>query len=371
MIAAASRPPEQRGLARDGVRLLVATPDGGRHARFAELALFLSAGDLLVVNTSATVAAAVDGHRADGRPVTVHVSSPLPDGTWLIELRQGPASTGRVTDAAAGEEIFLPAGGSLALVRRYPDADSDRMWVASATAGGGLGGFRGYLDRHGRPIRYSYVPQAWPLAAYQTVFARSPGSAEMPSAGRPFTDRLVTELVAGGVVITPVTLHAGVASLEAGEPPLPERFTVPAPAAELVNLTRSAGRRVIAVGTTVTRALESAADPAGTVRARRGWTDLVLGADHPARVVTGLITGWHDPEASHLALLEAVAGPNLVRGAYQAAEQAGYLWHEFGDSCLLLPDSPALAWPGLGPARYAVPAAAPAGLVPVHPLATG
>jgi S-adenosylmethionine:tRNA ribosyltransferase-isomerase len=354
MITAAGRPPEQRGLARDGVRLLVATPDGCQHARFSELARFLSAGDLLVVNTSATVAAAIDGHRADGQPVTVHVSSPLPDGTWLIEVRQGPDSTGRVTDASAGEQIALPAGGSLALVRRYPDADSDRMWVAAAAAGSG---FRGYLDRHGRPIRYSYVPQAWPLAAYQTVFARSPGSAEMPSAGRPFTDHLVTQLATDGIVIAPITLHAGVASLEAGEPPLPERFTVPTPTAQLVNLTRSAGRRVIAVGTTVTRALESAADPGGTVRARHGWTDLVLGADHPARVVTGLVTGWHDPDASHLALLEAVAGPNLVRGAYQAAEQAGYLWHEFGDSCLLLPDSPALAWPSLVPTRYAMPVA--------------
>ncbi len=354
MIAAADRPPEQRGLARDGVRLLVATPDGFQHARFSELVRFLPAGDLLVANTSATVAAAVDGHRADGRPVTVHVSSPLPDGSWLIELRRSPASTGRVTDAAAGELIALPAGGSLTLVRQYPGAGCDRMWVASAAEGGG---FRGYLARHGRPIRYSYVPNAWPLAAYQSVFARSPGSAEMPSAGRPFTGRLVAQLVAGGVMIAPITLHAGVASLEAGEPPLPERFTVPAPTAELVNLTRSAGRRVIAVGTTVTRALESAADPGGTVRARHGWTDLVLGADHPARVVTGLITGWHDPHASHLALLEAVAGPHLVRGAYQAAEQAGYLWHEFGDSCLLLPDSPTLAWPALVPARDAVPVA--------------
>ncbi|HEY6276485.1 MAG TPA: S-adenosylmethionine:tRNA ribosyltransferase-isomerase, partial [Streptosporangiaceae bacterium] len=197
MITAASRPPEERGLTRDGVKLLVATPDGFRHARFAELAGFLSAGDLLVVNTSATVAAAVDGHRADGRPVTVHVSSPLQDGTWLIELRESPASTGRVTDAAAGEEIALPMGGSLTLVRRYPEPASDRMWVAAAAAGGG---FRAYLDRQGRPIRYSYVPGAWPLTAYQTVFARSPGSAEMPSAGRPFTAGLVTRLVADGVV---------------------------------------------------------------------------------------------------------------------------------------------------------------------------
>jgi S-adenosylmethionine:tRNA ribosyltransferase-isomerase len=366
VITAASRPPEQRGLARDGVRLLVATPDGFRHARFADLTGFLSAGDLLVVNTSATVAAAVDGRRAGGRPVTVHASSPLPDGTWLIELRESPATTGRVTGALPGEEITLPAGGSLTLVRRYPEPTSTRMWVAAPAPGPG---FRSYLDQHGRPIRYSYVPDAWPLAAYQTVFARSPGSAEMPSAGRPFTAGLVTRLVADGVVIAPITLHAGVASLETGEPPLPERFTVPAPTAELVNLTRSAGRRVIAVGTTVTRALESAADPGGTVRARRGWTDLVLGTDQPARVVNGLITGWHDPEASHLALLEAVAGPNLVRGAYLMAEQAGYLGHEFGDSCLLLPDSPALAWSGLIPSWQALPGAAPSGLLPSLPLA--
>jgi S-adenosylmethionine:tRNA ribosyltransferase-isomerase len=211
------------------------------------------------------------------------------------------------------------------------------MWAASVAAGGDAGAF---LARHGRPIRYSYVPDPWPLSAYQTVFARTPGSAEMPSAGRPFTADLVASLVTAGVVIAPITLHAGVASLEAGEPPLPERFTVPEPTAQLVNLTRAAGRRVVAVGTTSTRALESAAGPDGTVRARHGWTDLVLGAGHPARIVTGLVTGWHDPDASHLALLEAVAGPELVRAAYLEAEKTGYLWHEFGDSCLLLPPLP-------------------------------
>jgi S-adenosylmethionine:tRNA ribosyltransferase-isomerase len=159
----------------------------------------------------------------------------------------------------------------------------------------------------------------------------------MPSAGRPFTQDLVLTLITSGVLIAPITLHAGVASLEAGELPLPERFTVPEPTAALVNLTRSAGRRVVAVGTTVTRALESAAARDGAVRASRGWTDLVLGTSRPARVVTGLVTGWHDPEASHLALLEAVAGPALVRAAYAEADKANYLGHEFGDSCLLLP----------------------------------
>jgi S-adenosylmethionine:tRNA ribosyltransferase-isomerase len=372
MRPAASQPPEARGLGRDGVRLLVATPDGTIHARFGELPRFLSAGDLLVVNTSATVAAAVDGRRGDGRPVVVHFSSPLDEGTpwagaldgrspgeraldegtpgggpagegtpgetaWLVELRENAAATGPVMDAVPGEILTLPAGGSLTLLRRYPGPAAVRIWAASVAVGADAGAF---LARHGRPIRYSYVPDPWPIAAYQTVFARSPGSAEMPSAGRPFTPDLVTGLITAGVVAAPVTLHSGVASLDAGEPPLPERFTVPEPTAQLVNLTRAAGRRVVAVGTTSTRALESAADPGGTVRARHGWTDLVLGADHPARTVTGIITGWHDPEASHLALLEAVAGPELVRAAYLEAEKAGYLWHEFGDSCLLLPPLP-------------------------------
>jgi S-adenosylmethionine:tRNA ribosyltransferase-isomerase len=349
---AASRPPEARGLGRDDVRLLVATPDGIVHARFGGLPRFLSPGDLLVVNTSATIAAAVDGRRGDGRPVVVHFSAVLGEGApgegapgvgapgegaWLIELREGSAAAGRVTDAVAGETIRLPAGASLTLLRRYPGPTAARMWEASAAAAGDPVTF---LAQHGRPIRYSYVSDPWPLAAYQTVFARSPGSAEMPSAGRPFTPGLVNDLIAAGVVVAPITLHSGVASLDAGEPPLPERFMVPEPTAQLVNLTRAAGRRVVAVGTTSTRALESAAGPDGTVRARHGWTELVLGAAHPARIVTGLVTGWHDPDASHLALLEAVAGPELVRAAYLEAEKTGYLWHEFGDSCLLLPPLP-------------------------------
>jgi S-adenosylmethionine:tRNA ribosyltransferase-isomerase len=321
--------------------MLVATTDGLAHARFADLPRFLSPGDLLVVNTSATLPAAVDARRADGRPVTVHFSTPLDDGDgggWVVELREADAQRGRVTDANQGERIRLPGGGELTLLRWYPDPAADRLWAAAVrTPDVPDGDVAAFLARHGRPIRYSYVPRPWPLAAYQTVFSRDPGSAEMPSAGRPFTADLVLSLITSGVIIAPITLHAGVASLEAGEAPLPERLSVPEPTARLANLTRSAGRRVVAVGTTVTRALESAAGADGTVRARHGWTDLVLGAGRPARVVSGLITGWHDPEASHLALLEAVAGAALVRAAYAEADKADYLGHEFGDSCLLLP----------------------------------
>jgi len=192
------------------------------------------------------------------------------------------------------------------------------------------------LHRHGRPIAYAYVEGRWPLATYQTVFARHPGSAEMPSAGRPFTRRLVAQLLTAGIEIAPVLLHTGVSSLEAGEAPLPERFEVSAATADRVTGARRERRRVIAVGTTAARAVETAAAADGTVSAGAGWTDLQLGPDRPARALDGIITGWHEPGTSHLRLLEAIVSPDTVRRAYREAIAAGYLWHELGDSCLLL-----------------------------------
>jgi S-adenosylmethionine:tRNA ribosyltransferase-isomerase len=351
---------------RDGVRLLVAGAEGVTHASFGKLGEFLAPGDLVVVNTSATLAAAVDGNLA-GVPVEVHFSTELDDGAWVVEVRPAGSSAGPVADLRPGDVIALDGGGaalddraslddSAALIIDRPrPAGQTRLWEARPRIDGGVSWF---LTRHGRPIRYAYVPRQWPLPEYQTVFAREPGSAEMPSAGRPFTAALVTELVCRGVAVAPIVLHTGVSSQEAGEPPQPERFRVPAATARLVNSARQAGGRVIAVGTTVTRALESAAEPDGTVLPGHGWTDLVLGpggsggaggsggsggagrVDRMGRaawVVTGLITGWHAPGASHLALLEAVAGPALVARAYAEALRSGYRWHEFGDSCLLLP----------------------------------
>lgn len=350
----AGQPPEARGLARDDVRLLVADSSGLRHARFHGLGRFLSPGDVLVVNTSATLAAAIDGRRPDGSAVTVHFSTLLDDGSWLVELRPPGRATGPVADAAAGQRVELAAGAALTLRRAVPraavpgtgspDAAAPdgratdtavvpRLWQARVAVEGDV---RAYLAAHGRPITYAYLTGSWPLSAYQTVFARHPGSAEMPSAGRPFSTDLVTSLVASGVLVTPITLHTGVSSLEAGEAPLREWFRIPAPTAELVSHTRAAGRRVIAVGTTVTRALESRAAPDGTVTAGEGWTGLFLGPDRPARAVDGIVTGWHAPGASHLSLLAAVAGPDLVSDAYAEAIRHRYRWHEFGDSCLLL-----------------------------------
>lgn len=334
----ADRPPELRGLRRDEVRLLVARPDGVRHRRFHDLAAELDAGDLVVVNTSATLPAALDVVRRVGtrrRRGVVHVSTQLDDGRWVVEVRR-PAGDGPERDVAVGEVLQLPGGHALTVRAPHPDGGGvpSRLWTATAEPTVRI---TDLLARRGRPVTYQYVRREYPLRHYQTVFADEPGSAEMPSASRPFSADLLVRLAVRGVSLAPVVLHTGLSSAESGEPPLSERFVVPEHTARLVNGTVSAGCRVVAAGTTVVRALESATDPDGVVHARQGWTDLVVDASNPPRVVTALITGWHAPRASHLSLLEAVAGPDLVRVAYDAALTARYRWHEFGDSALLLP----------------------------------
>ena len=333
----AAEPPEARGLERDDVRLMVARRgDAGIvHATFRELPELLAPGDLLVVNTSATLPAAVAARRADGTPLELRFATPAPetpgDDWWVVELRtadgSAPFERGR-----QGEVLELPRRRTIQVVAPY--AAGRRLWLAHVGPGPPL---FDYLERHGHPIRYAYVPDVWDLTEYQTVYATERGSAEMPSAGRPFTPELITRLVAAGVHVAPLVLHTGVSSPERGEEPFPERYDVPVATARLVNAVREWGGRVIAVGTTVVRALESVADERGRAEAGRGWTNLVVTPDRGLRAVDGLLTGWHEPRASHLQLLEAAAGPELLRRCYEQALEWGYLWHEFGDSHLILP----------------------------------
>jgi S-adenosylmethionine:tRNA ribosyltransferase-isomerase len=317
--------------ARDAVRMLVASRSSDElvDTRFRDIVDVLRPGDLVVVNTSATLPAALVAERPDGRPVGLHLSTPVPghEGHWVVELRCGdaPCRSGRA------ETLALPGGARAELLAPYLSAQ--RLWVARLDLSSPL---TAYLAEHGRPIRYRYVQETLPLREYQTVFAAEPGSAEMPSAGRPFTNELVTALVARGVAVAPVVLHTGVSSLEEGEAPYPERYRVPEPTARLVTSTRRWGGRVIAVGTTVVRALETAARPDGWVWPGEGWTDLVVTPDRALRAVDGLLTGWHEPGASHLHLLDAVGGRDLVARSYEAALARGYLWHEFGDVHLIL-----------------------------------
>jgi S-adenosylmethionine:tRNA ribosyltransferase-isomerase len=321
----AHEPPEARGTPRDGVRMLVSRRRTGEisHHRFTDLPGLLLPGDLIVVNTSATLPAAV----ACGPGLVIHFSTPLPDGSWLAELRarRGPATV-RYRGGSPGEEFTLPGG---AVLRLGPRA-TGRLWRARLSTA-----VLPYLLRHGAPIRYSYVDRAWPIEAYQTVFATRPGSAEMPSASRPFTAGMVTRLVARGITFAPLTLHTGVSSLEGDEEPYPEPYDVPPVTARLVELTRRSGGRVIAAGTTVVRALETAARlPEGT---GTGWTEHIVTPEGRLLTVDGLLTGLHEPRSSHLLMLSAFAGPGLLRRCYDAAAGHRYLWHEFGDVHLLLP----------------------------------
>lgn len=323
----AHEPPEARGGTRDSVRLLVSRTAAGEisHHAFAGLADLLLPGDLLVVNNSATLPAAV---AIDGE-MTVHFSTAMPAGDWLVELRSGHgAATVPFGGGNAGQKLLLPGGALLTLTARF----TRRLWRARLSTA-----VIPYLLRHGAPIRYSYVPVPWSIQAYQTVFATVPGSAEMPSAGRPFTPQTVTQLVSRGVVIAPITLHTGVSSLEGGEDPYPEPYDVPAATARLVGLTRQHGGRVIAVGTTVVRALESAARDGAAWGQAAGWTSHVVTPKTGVAVVDGLLTGLHEARSTHLWMLAAFAGQGLLGQCYRAAAEGGYRWHEFGDVHLLLP----------------------------------
>ena len=331
----AAEPPEARGLRRDEVKMLVGWRAQGRieHARFADLPCFLRAGDLLVVNTSATLPAAVDATAPDGTRLELHVSTTLPEGLTVIELRgTGRPGTTPWRDGCSGSTVILPGGASAELLAPY--GTPGRLWIAALQLGAPL---TAWLARHGRPTRYRHVPRSWPLASYQTIFAAEPGSAEMPSAARPFTAELVTRLVTAGVRFAPLLLHTGVSSQEAHELPYPERYRVPGASAELVNQTRREGGRVIAVGTTVVRALETVADAHGRVHPGEGWTETVVTAERGVAATDGLITGWHEPAATHLAMLEAIAGRQLLELSYAEALAHRYRWHEFGDSHLILP----------------------------------
>jgi S-adenosylmethionine:tRNA ribosyltransferase-isomerase len=334
----AHEPPEARGTTRDDVRLLVSRTAAGELTEhtFAELPDLLLPGDLVVVNNSATIPAAVSlpGPGAGSCPLTVHFSTAMAAGDWLVELRAGSgSSTVPFSGGAVDQRLELPGAAELTLTGRF----SQRLWRARLSTA-----VIPYLLQHGRPIRYSYVPRAWPIEAYQTVFATWPGSAEMPSAARPFTPEIVTRLVSRGVSIAPVTLHTGVSSLEGGEDPYPESYDVPAATARMVNLTRVSGGRVIAVGTTVVRALETAAlaaqhSVAGPVAASAGWTSHVVTRQTGVATADGLLTGLHEPRSTHLWMLAAFADDALLRRCYQAAADHGYRWHEFGDVHLLLP----------------------------------
>ncbi len=313
----AGEPPEARGLARDEVRLMVSYRSDNRvvHTQFRDIGAFLDAGDLVVINTSGTMNAALSATREDGTALELHLSTHLPADLWL-------------------------PGGATAILhvpylrkRNSAPGGPTRLWIATLYLPSPL---MEYLEQYGSPIRYSYVRQSWPISYYQSVYTTVVGSAEMPSAGRAFTTELITKLVANGVQVAPLLLHTGVASLEKHEPPYEEFYRVPPETARLVNAARAANKRVIAIGTTVVRALETVTDKQGTAHPGEGWTGLIITPQRGMYAVNAMLTGLHEPLATHLAMLEALAGREHLKITYAEALRKGYLWHEFGDLHLIL-----------------------------------
>jgi len=320
----AKEPAEVRGAGRDDVRLMVSTAHGrDLHASFAQLPDYLTVGDLVVLNRSATIPASLIAQRDDRSQVELHVSTRLQADLFVIE----PARA----EVTPHERLRLPGGALAEMLTPY--LTSHRLWIARMYL---PEPFVAYIHRHGEPIHYAHASARWPLEVYQNVYADEPGSAEMPSAGRPFTHELLAQLRERDIEIAYVTLHAGVSSPERDEPPFEERYAVPVETADAVRRARRRGGRIIAVGTTVVRALESSLDGKGRMVASSGWTDLVITPERGVDVVDGLLTGFHEPLSSHLAMLEAIAGAERIRRAYRTALAARYLWHEFGDSHLIL-----------------------------------
>lgn len=335
----AAEPPELRGIPRDQVRLLVARRDSDQveHSRLNRLHHFLSPGDLLVFNSSRTLPASLQGSVAPAGPcLEIRLAEHLPDDGWLALplCQEGDRFGCRLRPG-----LRIGFGMGLEAVVEGRDQQVTRLWKLRFSKSGIE--LIDLLYRIGRPIHYEHISAPWNLDAYQTVFAREPGSAEMPSAGRGFTWKLLFDLKRRGIERTCITLHTGLSSYadesyDRTHPASEEEFLVGETAARDIQHARAAGGRIVAVGTTVVRALESAVDRGGCLRAGHRYTRLRIDSSHALRIVDGLITGFHEPEASHLDLLTAFLPAEKIQRVYQEAVDARYLWHEFGDLNLIL-----------------------------------
>ena len=335
----AKEPPERRGISRDQVRLLVIDRATGRieHSRFDKINKYLRGGDLLVFNSSRTLPASLSGCGAGHGPcMEARLAERLPDGSWLALLlcEQGdPFGCG----LRAGMQIEFAEKLAATVLER--DTNIPRLWRLRFSISGTE--LVDLIYRLGKPIRYEYVSAPWDLDYYQTVYATEPGSAEMPSAGRAFTWKLLLELKRRGIDTAYVVLHTGLSSymddeLDRLHPASEEEYFVNRLTAEKIRRSRQRGGRVIAVGTTVVRALESVTNENGSVTEAHGYTRLKIDHHHRLRAVNGLLTGLHEPEASHLDLLSAFLPTQKIQAAYEEAVVQRYLWHEFGDLNLIL-----------------------------------
>lgn len=333
------KPTELRNIARDEVRLLVTTGAGQiSHTVFNKVHQYLQKGDVLVVNTSATRASAFHVGLPDKRKGMLHFSTRLNNADWLVEIREIKGDKTIRWKGGEEEMIFnLYAGSSVKLKRRfYEERKFLHLWIVEFNSRNEQE-HEAYMAKYGQPIKYDKLSEPFPLDYYQTFFSTTPGSSEMPSAGRGFTENLVAKLMEKGVVFAPFLLHTGVSSLEENESPYPEYMEINAISAAIINKAKKEGSKIIAVGTTGVRAIESAVNEAGEVTPYLGYTDLYIYDNYRMKIIDGLLTGFHEPKASHLKMLQSLAGFDHIEWAYNLAIENNYFWHQFGDLHLILP----------------------------------
>ncbi|MBM7662655.1 S-adenosylmethionine:tRNA ribosyltransferase-isomerase [Bacillus mesophilus] len=323
----AHQPIEFIGKNRDEVKLMILDRFTARtfHGEFQDLGEFLETGDVLVLNNSRTIPAVLKGKQGN-RDIEIRLSRKVNELQWEALLTGGPYT---------GQNLLLPDNVKAKIIG---NGSENPLVILQFSVSGQ--DFYNFLYEYGEPIRYEYIKQPWSLDSYQTVYSSVPGSVEMPSAGRAFSWRLLNELRNKGVELAFVQLHAGLSYYGHDQWPdpskHPERFHIPTEAADKINRAKRNGKRVIAVGTTVVRTLETAGDDRGYVSEGSGVTHLYIHKETNIKVVDGLLTGLHEPEASHLDLLSAFVDREMLFKAYHHAIDRGYLWHEFGDMNLIL-----------------------------------
>ncbi|KAA0546202.1 S-adenosylmethionine:tRNA ribosyltransferase-isomerase [Bacillus sp. BGMRC 2118] len=324
----ANHPIEISGRSRDDVKLMVLDRTSGKtsHQKFHDLGSFLKAGDVLVLNNSRTIPSVLKGKQGK-RDIEIRLSRRVTDDSWEVLIVGGLYASDDQIEFTDGITARIEGEGSeLPLVKIRFSTSGQKLYEM--------------FYRYGEPIRYEYIDKPWPLEAYQTVYASVPGSVEMPSAGRAFTWKLIHQLRRKGVSVVFLQLHAGLSYYGNDHWPVPshhpESYVIPEETANIINDAKKSGNRVIAVGTTVVRTLETVADQQGFVESGEGITTLYIKEGTPLKCVDGLVTGMHEPEASHLDLLSTLIEKEKLMSAYQDAIQKEYLWHEFGDMNLII-----------------------------------
>ncbi len=336
-----SIPTEIRGINRDEVRLMISniSTDNVQHDTFKNIVDYLNEDDVLVVNTSGTIKAAIPAKNKNNTFLQIHLSTQLKNKKWVAELREiSENNTQRYFGGQPNEIIELIHGGSIRLIQPYysnsNQEDHLQLWTIELIIEEEVSH---YLEKFAQNIQYFNIKKNYPNSFYQTIFAKEFGSAEMPSAGRAFTQNVLDQLEKKGVEIIPILLHTGVASLEMNEKPYEEYFEISKKSATAINNARKKGKNIIAVGTTVIRAIETLTSSQKITSSGKGWTNIFITPERGVNGIDGLITGFHEPKASHLFMLEAITKRKHLEITYHEAVHHKYLWHEFGDLHLILP----------------------------------